>query len=124
MIDAFRAPGDRRWYRLALGSLIVSAWGALAAWGASPYARLLHHESIGESLLPPLAALGVFTLGWTLMTIAMMLPSSLPLVNLFPATPTEPVQRWPLRAAYCGRCWTVQLADHVPSYKNSRHCAS
>src|SRR4051812_38805694 len=83
MVNTLRAPADRRWHRLALGVVILAAWGALAVWGASPYAGLLDHGEIGESGLPPILALAIFVVGWTLMTVAMMLPSSLPLVNLF-----------------------------------------
>src|SRR6202022_1754274 len=43
------------------------------------------HQGIGGGALPPVLRLAVFVLGWTLMTIAMMLPSTLPLVNLFRA---------------------------------------
>ena len=52
-------------------------------WGASPFAGLLSHRSIGTGSLPPAVRAIIFVGGWTLMTIAMMLPSSLPLVNLF-----------------------------------------
>jgi predicted metal-binding membrane protein len=83
MIGALRTPRDRRWYQLALGALVLAAWSALVLWGASPYAGLLDHRGIEARPLSPIVALAVFTLGWTLMTIAMMLPSSLPLVNLF-----------------------------------------
>jgi predicted metal-binding membrane protein len=83
MINAFRTPEDRRWYLLSLGLLIVVAWAVLAAWGASPYADLLDHgKRVDRDLAPGLRAV-VFVLGWTLMLVAMMLPSSLPLVNLF-----------------------------------------
>lgn len=83
MINAFRTPDDRRWHHLALAALILAAWGALLVWGASPYAGLLDHARIGQSALPPVLTLVVFVVGWTVMTVAMMLPSSLPLVNLF-----------------------------------------
>lgn len=83
MIGALRRPEDDRWYRLALAALVLAAWAALALWGASPYAGLLRHHGIGEGSLPLPARAGLFLLGWTLMTAAMMLPGSLPLVNLF-----------------------------------------
>jgi predicted metal-binding membrane protein len=83
MIAALRTPDDARWYRLSIGALVGLAWAVLAAWGASPFTGLLSHGAIGENTLSPILRLGVFVLGWTLMTIAMMLPSSLPLVNLF-----------------------------------------
>src|SRR5688572_20788366 len=67
-----------------LGGLVVVAWLALWLWGASPYGRFLTHEQIGEVHLGdhPLQ-MAVFVAGWTLMTVAMMLPTSLPLVVLF-----------------------------------------
>jgi predicted metal-binding membrane protein len=91
MIEALRTPDDRRWYRLSLGALVLAAWGALALWGASPFAGLLDHRQVGPAgatgagpgALPPAVRLAAFVVGWTLMTVAMMLPGSLPLVTLF-----------------------------------------
>ena len=83
MINALRTPDDQRWYRLSIGALIAAAWGVLAAWGASPFAGLLSHQEIGGGTFPLAIRLGAFVAGWTLMTIAMMLPSSLPLITLF-----------------------------------------
>jgi len=83
VINAFRTPDDRRWYLLSLGLLIGVAWVVLVAWGASPYADLLDHGQRVDRMLAPGPRTLVFVLGWTLMTVALMLPSSLPLVNLF-----------------------------------------
>jgi predicted metal-binding membrane protein len=59
----------------------------LAIWSASPYARFLDHEALGELGsafgMPYLVFFLLFVVGWTLMTIAMMLPTSMPLVTLF-----------------------------------------
>ena len=63
--------------------VVASAWIVLALWGASPFAGLLSHRSIGTGPFPPAVGAIIFVGGWSLMTIAMMLPSSLPLVNLF-----------------------------------------
>jgi predicted metal-binding membrane protein len=67
-----------------LGGLLVaiaaSAWLALWLWGASPYGRYLHHEG-GVGPLPLEATL--FAIGWVLMIVAMMLPSSIPLITTF-----------------------------------------
>jgi predicted metal-binding membrane protein len=82
MLAALRTPDDDRWHRLSLLTLVGAAWLALAAWGASPYAGLLDHADLGDGS-SWLVRLPAFVVGWTLMTIAMMLPSSLPLVNLF-----------------------------------------
>src|SRR5579864_4335761 len=82
MIGAVRTHEDGRWYGVAVGALVLCAWAALAGWGASPYAGLLDHRGIGEGSLP-VSRVGLFVAGWTLMVIAMMLPGSLPLINLF-----------------------------------------
>ncbi len=85
MIGALRTPDDARWYRVSVGALVLAAWAALWVWGASPFGGLLSHREIGSGLVgaDPLLRLAVFVLGWTLMSVAMMLPASLPLVNLF-----------------------------------------
>lgn len=82
MMGMVRTKDDSRWYALAIGMLVVTAWAVLTGWAASPYAGLLDHRGIGESGLP-ISRLAVFAGGWTLMVIAMMLPGSLPLINLF-----------------------------------------
>ncbi len=76
---------DRRLFAVLLGSLVALAWLALWVWGQSPYARYLDHEELGEgSLEGSVLVIGlIFVAGWTLMIVAMMLPSSLPLVMLF-----------------------------------------
>ena len=83
MIGMLRTPEDRRWYNLSILVLIGATWAALAIWGISPYRWMLDHDSIAAGELPPYLGLPIFVVGWTLMTIAMMLPGSLPLVNLF-----------------------------------------
>ncbi len=83
MIGAFRTPGDDRWYRLSLAGLVLAAWLVLGLWGASPFAGWLDHREIGETAVSPVLRWAVFVAGWTLMTVAMMLPGSLPLLNLF-----------------------------------------
>ncbi len=65
--------------------LVSLAWVTLWAWGQSPYGRFLSHERLGEVRVGGGAAILVllFVAGWTLMTVAMMLPTSLPLLMLF-----------------------------------------
>jgi predicted metal-binding membrane protein len=78
---------DRRLFTALLVALVVLAWLALWVWDLSPYGRFLSHEQLADieigfdsnALLFGL----VFVTGWTLMTFAMMLPTSLPLVQLF-----------------------------------------
>jgi predicted metal-binding membrane protein len=65
-----------------LGALAMAAWLALWLWEGSPYGHYLHHDG-GVGPLPVEAAL--FAVGWLLMIVAMMLPSSVPLVMTFAA---------------------------------------
>jgi prepilin-type processing-associated H-X9-DG protein len=76
---------DRRVFVGSLGGLILLAWLSLWLWQGSPYGRYLSHgenEEVGLGSQYLQVAL-LFVAGWTLMTIAMMLPTSLPLVALF-----------------------------------------
>ena len=74
--------------------LVVVAWIALWAWSTGPYQRYLAHGDWfalgpaaflcravpgGDVLVPAV----IHTLGWVLMTVAMMLPTTLPLLNQF-----------------------------------------
>ena len=80
-----RVRHDRLFFGLIAG-LIVLAWLSLWLWRQSPQGRFLGHEAVGD--LEPLGdgyfkLLALFVAGWTLMTVAMMLPTSLPLVAFF-----------------------------------------
>jgi hypothetical protein len=78
---------DRRVFTGLLLALIALCWLALSIWSVSPFAPLLSHELLRESHFTDgadyVVVLLVFVMGWTLMTIAMMLPTSLPLITLF-----------------------------------------
>ena len=77
-----RAPRrDRAILGGSLVALAAAAWIALWAWGSSPAGQYLHH---GGGASTPLGAL-LFTAGWIVMIVAMMLPSSVPLVVTFGA---------------------------------------
>ncbi len=67
----------------SLGALVVLAWTSLWLWERSPYGAYLGHAGVAAGHLPLEAAL--FSLGWVLMIVAMMLPSSIPLVMTFRA---------------------------------------
>ena len=78
---------NRRYFAPLLLALIAIAWLALFAWGESPYGRFLSHDQLGDISIG-LSAEGagialVFVAGWTVMTFAMMLPTSLPLITMF-----------------------------------------
>jgi predicted metal-binding membrane protein len=79
-----RSPaGDRRVLLGALGLLIGAAWLVLWQLDSSPYGRYLHHET-PAGLGGPLEA-SLFVGGWTLMIVAMMLPTTFPLLATFGA---------------------------------------
>ena len=66
----------RRWSFVAAAGVILLAWLVLAVWGLSPFAEWLDHSRIEEIAAPPIVRLVVFTLGWALMVVAMMLPGT------------------------------------------------
>ena len=79
---------DRAILTGSLVAIAVAAWLALWLWEGSPYGHYLHHDGVDTAGgIAASLAVGatVFTVGWTLMIIAMMLPSSVPLVVTFGA---------------------------------------
>jgi len=75
---------DRRVFFGLMVSLVGLAWFALWIWDRSPYGRYLSHQQLGEigaaTFLLPIT---FYLAGWTLMTVAMMLPTTLPLLDIF-----------------------------------------
>lgn len=77
---------DQRPVLVAVSGLIALAWLSLWLWKSSPYGQYLDHREnegvhgFGDHYLVVVA---LFVAGWTLMTVAMMLPTSLPLVATF-----------------------------------------
>ena len=67
-----------------MGGLSALAWLTLWLWGQSPYGRLLNHDELsGADLSNGLVVLVIVVGCRPLMVVAMMLPTSLPLVALF-----------------------------------------
>lgn len=62
----------------------------------------MHHDSLAEGHLSSWAALGVFVLAWQLMIVAMMLPSSLPIVRLFNRASAGEPRPLLVKAAFLG----------------------
>jgi predicted metal-binding membrane protein len=81
------APPDGRLFALLVGSIVVLAWLALWVWSRSPYANFLDHRELATIGIKPNADALLFAVafvsGWTLMVFAMMLPTSLPLLQMF-----------------------------------------
>jgi predicted metal-binding membrane protein len=65
---------------------IALAWSIALAAKAVGAAELVHHDYLIEGGLHPAAALGLFLVVWQLMTAAMMLPSSMPMIRLYWST--------------------------------------
>jgi predicted metal-binding membrane protein len=78
---------DNRPFLAILVSLVALAWLALLVWGQSPNGRYLSHEaidSLGSDVgMDYLGLVLIFLAAWVLMTVAMMLPTTLPLLLLF-----------------------------------------
>ncbi len=80
-----RAVTHRSYFLPAMGALVTVAWLTLWIWDRSPYGRYLTHGQLGELDLQSgvLVPAVLYIAGWTFMTIAMMLPTSLPVVEIF-----------------------------------------
>ena len=90
----FNAARHRRVFVPVIAALGALAWLALWAWGHSPYARYLDH---GDWLAaepaaflcrvipagPAIMSVVLYAAAWVLMTVAMMLPTTLPLLDAF-----------------------------------------
>jgi len=113
--------GGRTPLLLALTGIVALAWLELSLWSLSPYAGYLDHRALegtpltlsGEYLL----LLGLFVCGWLLMSTAMMLPTSLPLIQLFQRTVHQRSDRNGLVAllvlGYLGVWSLVGMAAHL-----------
>ena len=73
------ALNERQFKATLLSTVIVSSWAILWAWSQTHYGQ--HSHQPVASILPVL----FFAAGWTLMTVAMMLPTTFPLLGLFHA---------------------------------------
>ncbi len=105
---------NRRYFTVLLLALVALAWLALWVWGRSPYGRFLSHDELGHvqiGLSVDSLAVGLlFVAGWTVMTIAMMLPTSLPLITMFQRVVSRREDRtllWLLLLAGYISVWTL-----------------
>jgi predicted metal-binding membrane protein len=66
------------------GGVVLIAWALSLALLAAGYSDLISHDALlDERALPTAGGFLLFLVAWQVMTAAMMLPSSLPLVQLF-----------------------------------------
>jgi predicted metal-binding membrane protein len=121
----------RRAFLPLIGGLIALAWLTLLLWELSPYGRYLNHGRwtelglaaelcralpAGSVVLPAVLYVG----GWVLMTAAMMLPTTLPLLGIFSRlVETRPDRAMLLTlviAGYLGIWTAFGLAAHAIDY--------
>ena len=81
---------------------IGAAWAAAVAAEASGIAGSLHHDRLLQGGLAFGPALLLFLAAWQVMTAAMMLPSSLPLVRMFSVASARAPRRGWAMAAFLG----------------------
>ena len=66
-----------------MAALVGLAWITLWVWERSPYGRYLNHGELAALDLGVVNQVGLYVAGWMLMVAAMMLPTILPLVEMF-----------------------------------------
>jgi predicted metal-binding membrane protein len=129
------AASQRRRFLALTATLVAAAWLTLWLWGQSPYSRYLNHGNwaeIGVSgslcrALPggeyALSAILVVA-GWVMMLAAMMLPTTLPLLDIFRRLTVQRADRRRLMALVISGYLTVwgafglvaHLADGVVTF--------
>ncbi len=105
-----------------LGALVALAWLALWVWEGSPYGRYLNHAElahfdVGVGLGAAVTQGSVYVAGWVLMTTAMMLPTTFPLLQIFHRLTRERADRVALLATaiagYLGVWLLFGIAAHA-----------
>jgi predicted metal-binding membrane protein len=89
---------------------VAAAWAVAIAAQATGAAAVVHHDTATAEGSPPAGAALLFLAGWQVMTAAMMLPSSLPLVRMFAAASAGAPGRARGLAAFLGAyalIWTT-----------------
>ena len=87
---------------LVVPAAIAFAWALAVAAEATGHAHQLHHDALIEDGPPFALALALFLLAWQVMTAAMMLPSSLPLMRLFASASSSQPRARAAMAAFIG----------------------
>jgi predicted metal-binding membrane protein len=102
-----RAPRHAHVFLPVLAALIALAWVTLWAWSRSPYGRYIEHGDwtasgpaaslcrvvpAGDVVVPVV----LYAVAWILMTMAMMLPTTLPLFDAFDKITAGRRDRWRL----------------------------
>src|SRR5215831_11411272 len=90
-----------------LSTLILLAWSSLWFWRHSPQGHLLLHGFTYQQMAAeyPMRFALIFISAWTLMTISMMMPTSVPLLILF--------HRMVQKRAYAARLVTIVVLGYL-----------
>lgn len=97
-----------------IGSLTALAWLAIWAWDSGPWSEYLSHDQVlAGGGTPAPAGVGLFVVGWVLMSAAMMLPSVHKLVLTFLGVIRARPDRGRLQAALLAGYLTVWTAVGV-----------
>ncbi len=105
-----------------VGGMVVLAWIALFAWSRSPYGRYLDHSGLAfvctvDDGANAVSRTALYLGGFLLMTAAMMLPTTLPLIAIFRRMTRMRADRNVLVAlliaAYLGVWLAFGVAAHV-----------
>jgi predicted metal-binding membrane protein len=85
MLTTSERARSNQWLLIGLvGALVAAAWWSLTPVSAvSSGAHAHHHQSPAGGTEISMAQIGFFGASWTVMTVAMMLPTTLPLVTIF-----------------------------------------
>ena len=78
----------------------ASAWLLVMALAASPWAVDFSHDAL-EHIGGHVWAVGTLAVGWILMVVAMMLPTTLPLISMFDRITDGRADRGPLGQRGC-----------------------
>ena len=100
----------------AIPIAIILAWGVAIVAQATGTARFLHHDALIEGGWPWWAALIAFVAAWQAMIVAMMLPSSLPLVRLFATVSANQPRPAATMAAFLGGYAVVWTAFGIAGF--------
>jgi predicted metal-binding membrane protein len=88
---------ERRWIVTSVGLVTLAAWLMLWLADGSSYGFLHGHDAMDNASHGEVAgglAMPLFVAGWTVMCVAMMLPTSLPVLHMFHAIVRPRPDRW------------------------------
>jgi predicted metal-binding membrane protein len=113
--------GHRSLFVPIVAGLITLAWVTLWVWERSPYGRYLSHTELehidlADGLNSVMLQAGLYVAAWMLMTVAMMLPTTLPLIEIFRRLTSQRLDRIQLLLLIITGYLSVWLAFGVSAH--------